>query len=135
MDAGVARVLASYPPSIRDKLLVLRSLIYDAAAAEGVGELTETLKWGEPAYLTTASKSGTTIRLGWKPDRPTRYKMYVHCQTDLIDRFRAAAPDGVEFEGSRAICFDEARPLARDFATACAAAALTYHRDKRRATR
>lgn len=127
--ADVAKVLALYPETIRERLLAVRSLIFDTAAAtDGVGELTETLKWGEPAYLTEASKSGTTIRLGWKPAQPNHYKIYVHCQTDLVERFRAASPDGVSFEGDRAIVFDESRPVPVDFLTACIEAALTYHR-------
>lgn len=134
LDASVAQVLASYPQSIREKVLVLRSLIFKTAATtEGVGELTETLKWGEPAYLTTASKSGTTIRLGWKRPHPSRYAMYVHCQTNLVETFRTLAPDGVQFEGNRAIVFEETDTVPTDFLTACIAAALTYHREKRSA--
>ena len=52
-NRAVARVFEAYPPAIQPKLFVLRELIFaTAAATEGVGELEETLKWGEPAYLT-----------------------------------------------------------------------------------
>ena len=52
------------------RLMTLRALIFDVAAkTDGVGALDETLKWGEPAYL-TRSKSGSTIRLGWKASAP-----------------------------------------------------------------
>jgi hypothetical protein len=33
-------------------------------ATPGVGALHETLKWGQPAYLTPETRSGTTLRLG-----------------------------------------------------------------------
>ena len=52
-SAQVAEVFASYPKAIRSRLMILRELIfYTAGTTEGVGELQETLKWGEPAYLT-----------------------------------------------------------------------------------
>ena len=42
----------------------LRQLIFDVAAkTKDVGQLEETLKWGEPAYLTSESKSGSLIRI------------------------------------------------------------------------
>ena len=44
-------------------MLQLRQRIFAVAEAEGVGSLDETLKWGEPAYL-TRPRRGTTIRLG-----------------------------------------------------------------------
>ena len=79
----VAEIFKSYPPNARRKLMALRELIFiTAAAAEGVGEIEETLKWGEPAYITTKTKSGSTIRLGWKPSNPGQYAMYFNCQTN-----------------------------------------------------
>ena len=88
------------PSGIRDCSLVLRSLIFKTAAATpGVGELQETLKWGEPAYLTATSKSGSTLRLGWKKTTPQQYAIYFNCQTDLVDTFRALFPRDFEFEG------------------------------------
>ncbi len=61
----VAAIFNSYPQKIRDKLMILRLLILETASTiEGVGELEETLKWGEPSYLTPKTKSGSTIRLG-----------------------------------------------------------------------
>ena len=84
----VSAVFATYPAEIREKLKMLRALIFDVAAqTEGVGTLEEALKWGEPAYLTTASKSGSTIRIAWKKARPTQYAMYFNCQTPLVDSF------------------------------------------------
>jgi len=123
---AVRQVLESYPESIRERLLAVRSLVFETAArTDGVGELTETLKWGEPAYLTKSS--GTTIRLGWKPKQPKQFAMYVNCQTTLIETFRELAPEGVSFEGNRAMVFAPPFDAPRDFIVACIAAALTYH--------
>ena len=64
-NADVQQAFHEFPPEIRTKLLALRKLILDTAASiEGVGPIEETLKWGQPAYLTSQSKSGSTIRLG-----------------------------------------------------------------------
>ena len=60
----VAKIFAAYPPKLRKRLLAVRQMIFDVAKqTEGVGKLQETLKWGEPAYVTTETGSGSTIRI------------------------------------------------------------------------
>ena len=116
---------------MRPKLLALRELIFKVAGSTlGVGELEETLKWGEPAYLTSQTKSGSTVRIGWKSSSPTQYAMYFHCQTNLIDTFRTLFPGEFKFEGNRAIVFNESEAVPTDSVAFCVAAALTYHRNK-----
>ena len=62
VNIEVTAVFNSYPQKVKAKLLFLRQLIFDTAESiEGVGEIEETLKWGEPSYLTPISKSGSTI--------------------------------------------------------------------------
>lgn len=130
-NAAVAKTFDAYPPAIRRKLLLLRQLILDTAAAtNGVGEIEETLKWGEPAYLTSQSKSGSTIRLGWKKSNPSQYAMYFNCQTSLVETFRTLFPDDFKFEGNRRIFFEENDAVPVDVLEFCIAAALTYHRHK-----
>jgi len=64
-DPNVARRFASFPQDLRAPLLDLREMIFDIAQkTPGVGAIEETLKWGQPAYLTPVTKSGSTIRLG-----------------------------------------------------------------------
>lgn len=134
-NEAVARTFAAYPPKMRRKLPALRKLIFDTAAAtEGVGELEETLTWGEPAYVTAASKSGSTIRIDWKKSAPDQYAVYFHCQTNLVDTFPALFASEFRFEGNRAIVFKEADPVPSHALAHCIAAALTYRRD-RKATR
>ena len=131
-SAEVAQVFASYPARLRGKLLALRELIFaTAATTEGVGELEETLKWGEPAYITT-SKTGSPVRIAWKARSPQQYAMYFNCQTDLVETFRAWFPHELRFEGNRAIVFDVSAALPRASVRACIASAMTYHRNKRR---
>lgn len=107
----------------------LRSLIFETAAAtEGVGPLEEALRWGEPSYLTNQSKSGTTIRIHWKPKRADRCAMYVHCQTNLVEQYRLRHGGVLEFEGNRAVLFDVNQPLPEQALRDCIQLALTYHR-------
>ena len=50
---AVDAVFAAYPEPLKAKLLALRRLIFDTAkTTKGVGALQETLKWGQPSYLT-----------------------------------------------------------------------------------
>ena len=129
----VAKVFASYPANFRRKLLTIRELIFSLASSiEGVGKIEETLKWGEPAYLTSMSKSGSTIRIAWKKSAPLQYAMYFNCQTNLIDTFRSLFRSEFKFEGNRAIVFDESEKVRTDSLRICIAAALTYHRNKAR---
>ncbi|MGC1549214.1 MAG: DUF1801 domain-containing protein [Rhodanobacter sp.] len=130
---AVAQVFKAYPPNIRRKLLMLRSLIFKTAESiAGVGKLEETLKWGEPAYVTSESKSGSTVRIDWKKSEPSKYAMYFHCQTNLIETFRTLFPREFEFDGSRAIVFDEADAVPMDALAFCIAASLTYHLSKKK---
>jgi hypothetical protein len=128
---AVANAFNSYPPAIRKKLLAVRALIFETASAtQGVGEIEETLKWGEPAYLTSQSKSGSTIRIAWKAKQANQYVMYFNCQTTLVDDFREQYGHLLRFEGNRAIVFsvDDSQPV--DVIRLCIKAALTYHLDK-----
>ena len=136
-NSAVMEKFEDYPVAVRQQLMRLRDLIFETAEGiAGVGEIEETLKWGEPAYLTSESKAGTTVRLGWKKSRPSQYAMYFHCQTNLVETFRTLFPDGFDFEGNRAILFEDGAPIEEEVLRLCIASALTYHRDRKaRATR
>ena len=132
MAPEIVEIFASYPAPVRAKLMTLRQLIFDAAGRdETIGPLTETLKWGEPAYLTEATKSGSTIRLAWKPSDPHTFGMYFICSTNLVDSFRALFPDEFSYAGNRAIIFKNTDMITCDPLTTCISMALTYHRDKK----
>ena len=126
--AAVKEVFDAYPAPVRLKLMVLRQLIFDTAArTSGVGELEETLKWGEPAYLTSKSKGGSTLRIAYKATKPSQYAMYFNCQTTLVDTFRTMFPNDFRFEGNRAIVFELPEMVPVEELAWCIAAALTYH--------
>lgn len=118
----------AYPDRIRPKLLFLRKVIIDiASATPGVGKLEETLKWGEPSYV---SRIGSTIRMDWKEKRPDHYAMYFNCNTKLVDTFRELYRGEFEFEGNRAVVFHEDASVPVDELKHCVALALTYHKVK-----
>jgi hypothetical protein len=128
----VAKTFDSYPPGVRKKLMALRALIIEVAAqTAGVGPLEESLKWGEPAFVTAASKSGSTIRIAWKKTKPNQYAMYFNCQTTLVDSFKTMFPTTFKFEGNRALVFDEREDVSIEALRICVEMALTYHAKKR----
>jgi hypothetical protein len=114
-------------------MMALRSLIFETAAStRGVGALLETLKWGEPAYVTVETGSGTMVRIDWKKKQPDHCAIYFHCQTKLVSAFRTLFPQDFEFEGNRALLIPLDKPLRKSAISYCVAAALTYHLQSKR---
>ncbi|KEQ21837.1 hypothetical protein ET33_30585 [Paenibacillus tyrfis] len=127
-NTKVEEVFEQYPKQIQSRLLILRQLILDTAIeTEGVGHVDETLKWGEPSYIT---KKGSTIRIGWKPSSPDHYAMYFNCNTKLVDTFKEVYRELFHYEGNRAIVFAENDEIPVDELKQCIASALTYHTRK-----
>lgn len=127
MPPEVAAAFAALPEVARGPLAEARAALFRTAAEVDAGPLTETLRWRQPAYLTAASKSGTTVRLGLDGGHPA---VLFHCQTALVEGFRTDLPEAFTYAGNRAL---HLRPGYDPAALAlCLARALTYHRDKRR---
>lgn len=128
----VATVFGSYPKRIQTKILFLRQLILNTAASiEKVGEIEETLKWGEPSYLTPKTKSGSTIRIAWKESQEEQYSMYFKCTANLVPAFREKYPRVFRYGGDRSIDFhiDDEIPVKE--LQSCIVMALTYHLNKK----
>ena len=126
-DARVACLFKTYPPGLRARLLTLRALVFDTAArTEGVGCLTETLKWGQPSYLTEETRSGSTVRID-RLKKGDGYAIYFHCQSGLVPQFRELYPDTFRYDGKRALVFDTADRLPVGALRHCIALALTHH--------
>lgn len=129
LPANVATAFDSFSTAGREVSLKLRELIFQTAATNpAVGPLTETLKWGQPAYLTEASKSGSTLRLGEKDGRGV---IYLNCKTTLVDSMRDIYPDSFTYQGTRAVMFPLDQPLQNNALAHCIEMALTYHLNKR----
>jgi hypothetical protein len=131
-DSAVEAVFASYPKPLKTKLLALRRLILDTARTTGgVGPLEETLKWGQPSYLTSASGSGSTVRID-RIKSTNRYAIFFHCQTRLIETFRELYPTQMRYGGNRCIILTTEDAVPEPALRHCVALALTYHLNKRK---
>nr|WP_293302936.1 DUF1801 domain-containing protein [Allomuricauda sp.] len=124
----VQMVFERYPDWAREKLLVLRELIVETAKeVEDISALEETLKWGEPSYLT---KNGSTIRMDWKSKTPNQYALYFKCTSRLVETFKATFQNVFEFEGKRALVFQKDDTIPVEELKHCIRTALTYHKVK-----
>jgi hypothetical protein len=132
----VEAVFNAYPKPLKARLLALRRLIFQTAkATPGVGALQETLKWGQPSYLTPETKSGSTIRIDRVKSAANQYAIYFHCQTDLVETFRGLYPTEFSYGGNRCILFDASDKFREAALRHCVALALTYHLNKRKTAR
>jgi len=131
-EADVAAVFASYAKAVRPALFALRRLVLDTAdATAGVGAIEETLKWGQPAYLTSETGSGSTIRIApTGPNSEYDYAMYFICNTNLIQTFEHMFGDVFAYDRNRALLFTLDADIPQNELRECVAMALTYHRSK-----
>jgi len=115
--------------------MFLRQLILDTASSiECVGEIEETLKWGEPSYLTPKTKSGSTIRIAWKKSQEEQYSMYFKCTANLVPAFKAKFPSEFNYGGTRNIDFHINDKIPVKELESCIVLALTYHLNKKLGT-
>ncbi|WP_394747450.1 DUF1801 domain-containing protein [Spongiimicrobium salis] len=127
-DPRVDAIFDAYPEDVRQKMQDLRAFIVNTAKEhQDIGQLEETLKWGEPSFLT---KNGSTIRMDWKAKKPHQYALYFQCTSKLVPTFRMIYKDTLSFEGNRAITFQLSDTLPLTALKACLRAALTYHKVK-----
>ncbi len=128
IDPRVKKVFDNYPKQIRKKMLKLRDLVIKTAEeTEGISKIEETLKWGEPSYLT---KTGSTLRMDWKEINPEQYAMYFKCTSKLVPTFKSIYKDNFKYEKDRAILFDLDEKIPENELRNCIRMALTYHKIK-----
>lgn len=127
-DPRVEAIFAKYPDFVRGKLQFLRALVIETAKeTEGVDMLEETLKWGEPSFVT---KRGSTLRMDWKEKSPDQFAMYFQCTSRLVDTFRLVFGTKFQYEGNRAIIFDLNQRIPELELKECIKASLIYHNVK-----
>lgn len=128
INSEVQEVFDSYPAKVKKRLFLLRQLIFDVSRdTEEIGSIEETLKWGEPSYLTSETKSGTTIRIAWESSRKDEYAMHFNCRTTLIETFKSLYPQSFAFEGNRSLIFHVEDSIPKKELRDCIRLALTYH--------
>ena len=121
-------VFENYPDFVRPQMVKLRELVLEAASeVDGLENLEETLKWGEPSYLT---KHGSTIRMDWKEKKPDQFAIYFKCTSKLVPTFKKLYLDMFTFEGDRAIVFKLDDRVPENELKHCISLALTYHKVK-----
>lgn len=124
-DPRVEAVFQNYPKEVYPKMRYLRQLILETAREiDGLNQLEETLKWGEPSYI---AKKGSTLRMDWKSSKPHQYAMYFKCTSKLVPTFKEIYGDTFIYEKNRAIVFkiDDEIPVYE--LKRCIAMTLSYH--------
>ncbi|MBD1544800.1 DUF1801 domain-containing protein [Roseibium aggregatum] len=123
----VADYLSGCPAAVRKGLMDLRALGYQVAGEDArIGPLHETLKWGEPSYLTDVTRSGTTLRLAAKKTMPDTYGLFFNCRTSIAERVTDLYPNTFVFDGKRGLLFSAGRELPVEEVKACISLVLTY---------
>jgi hypothetical protein len=126
-DQSVRAAFEAFPRRVQLQMKRLRRLILDVAHDDPhIGELTETLRWGEPAYIPNAS--GSLVRLGWKSRTPEEVLLLFHCQTSLVSDFRARFGDTLQFQKDRAIILPVDSRIDEPIIRTCVHHAFTYKR-------
>lgn len=124
----IAAYLRERPEELHAPILALRRLVFQTAAEDArIGPLVETLKWGEPAYLTQVSGAGTTLRLGWKRVLPGHFGMFFNCRTRVSDQIKQIFPDTFTFDGTRGLLFRVGEEVPQNEVKVCIGLVLTYH--------
>ncbi len=121
--------MLSYPKQVRPKMQYLRELVIQTAKEiPEIEELEETLRWGEPSFVT---KIGSTLRMDWKEKTPHQYQMYFKCTSRLVETFKVVFGDLFEYENNRAIVFKLGDEIPVVELKKCIVATLKYHKVKK----
>lgn len=124
-DDSVRAAFDAMPVPARDGCLQLRALIFAIADdLPEVPDVTEGLRWGQPAYLTPA-RIGSTIRLGLP--KAGGFAIYANCNATIISDFATAYPNWDVIEGNRAVVFTDIKQIDPVRHGALIKSALTYH--------
>ena len=116
-NPDVKEKFKKYLKHIKPKINHLRKLIIHVANSdELITEIEETLKWGEPSYLT---KNGSTLRIEWKAKNPTRYAMYFKCTNKLVSTVIKVFGDLFKYENTGAILFNLDGKIPEDELKSC----------------
>ncbi|MEH6395910.1 DUF1801 domain-containing protein [Pseudoalteromonas sp.] len=123
MDEHVKKKFITYPAAVSIVLKQVRALILAVAEQDGITDLEETLKWGEPSYI---SNSGSTIRFDYKDKAPQHFCIYFNCNTKLVETFKELYGDTFVYQGNRALVFELSQTLPNKELAHCLSLALRY---------
>ena len=106
-------------------------MIETAVELSKISKLEETLKWGEPSFLTN---DGSTLRMDWNEKTPNQYAMYFKCTSRLVETFNSVCESKFKYEGKGVIIFSLNQEIPVDKLKECIKASLTYHNVKHLST-
>ena len=125
-DDKVKAAYAAFPPDALAMCMTLRDLIFSVARDNPeVGEIEETLKWGQPSYLTSQTKAGSTLRIGMAKQGGAA--LFAHCATDIISTYASTFPGTDLIEGNRAVIFTSPDSIVPERLRLLIYHGLTYH--------
>jgi hypothetical protein len=131
LPAPLKDVFDTWPENAARMARHCRTLFLEAARAVDAGPLSESLKWGQPAWRPAQARVGSTLRIGWNAETPGQLALFVDCKTDLATRMRAIHPDLAGNDGRRRLALDLAAPVPRRAVSHLAEMTFTYHRTRR----
>lgn len=125
----VAHTYAGFLPKAQAQILTIRTWIFEEVARDKrVGKIHEALKWGQPSFVVSKPRSGTTLRLAQTLKSPKYdFGLFVPCQTNLIDTCRDRFGDVFNFDGNRGLLFENDHELPETELRHFIALALTYY--------
>jgi len=127
-NSDVKKTIQLYPEEIQEQILSIREMIFTLGSQNPeIGEIEETLKWGEPSYI---AKQGSTIRIAWRKSSPENYGIFFNCKSKLIDTFKEIYPTCFNYVDNRAMMFNCKNKIPNNELKQCLLLALTYHKVK-----
>lgn len=125
MTPEIAAVFAAQSALTAQGMARLRDLIIDTAASDPrVGPLTESLKWGQPAFRPKAANTGTTLRVA--AHKSAAFALYAPCSTTVIPTHAQRFAGADRIDGNRAILFDRPDQIDADRLRLTILHGLTY---------
>ncbi len=127
LDVSVSHKVDLYSAKAKAKFFELRSLVYAVARDNDLGTIVETVKWGQPSYL---SKHGSTVRIDWLSEDPENLGVFFNCNTSLVETFKEVFGNQLVYNGNRVVVVAIDNPVPPEL-SACFFMALNYHKLKR----
>ncbi len=121
----IESVINEYPTHVKQYANQIYDIIYNVARKNNLGNVEESLKWGEPSFKV---KGGSPIRFDWKANTPNNFYIFFICNTTLVETFRTLYSPVLEFQDNRAIVLDISKELPIDIIEDCINIAFNYHK-------
>lgn len=126
-NSTIEELYPTYSKKVKSKLIELKQLIRKVASESGNLSIKEELKWGQLSFST---KDGTPIRIDRFSDN--QVALLVHCQTTLVEDWRALFGGTLQFSKNRAILLSVEEELPTNQLSMCIEMAFNYHKKNKK---